>query len=185
MLEAAFRGQGETDGEGALRYELRWRLGGMTTAGGVLEVVDVDGHRLMRSDNGRWVEVAGDAGFELGVASLPHHLGEVLGELAAPAEAATMATVELEGEPVDHLRARATTGMVIDAWVGTDDDGLRRLRWLPAPPPGDDAGTTHGEVVIRFREHGHARSVSVPEEHHAVDEVEALERPPLTGEQDP
>lgn len=185
VLEVSFRAQGETDGRGALAYELRWRLRGPTAAGGVLEVVEVDDRTLLRRDGGRWVQTTEGAGFTLGVVELPHHLGEVLEELAAPVEAATMATVELGGEPVDHLRARTASGMVVDAWVGAEDDWLRRLRWLPAPPADQRDGTTHGEVVVRFGDHGRTRIVGIPDDVHDLDEVEDLERPPLLPELDP
>lgn len=179
VVEVSFRGQGETDGRGALAYELRWRLAGPVAAGGVLDVVSVDGRSYLRRDGAPWTATEGRAGFDLGVVELPHHLGEVLGALEQPEEAATMARVELRGEAVDHLRARTATGMVVDAWVGADDDWLRRLRWIPAPPAEDRDGTTHGEVVVRFHEHGRARVLGVPDDAVDLGELDADQRPPL------
>lgn len=181
-LEVSFRAQGETDGRGALAYELRWRLQGPGSGSGRLDVVGVEGDTMLRADGGRWARVPDGAGFDLGVVTFPHHLGEVLARLGEPEEAATMSTVELGGESVDHLRARTADGMVVDAYLGADDDWLRRLRWIPAPPSDDRDGTTHGEVVIRFHEHGRSRFVGVPEDVADLDDLDEEQRPPLLPE---
>lgn len=178
-LEVSFRAQGEADGRGALAYELRWRLQGPSSASGVLDVVSLEGDTVVRADGRRWAGVGEGAGFDLGVATFPHHLGEVLGRLTEAEQAATLDTVELDGAPVDHLRARTADGMVVDAWLGSGDDWLRRLRWIPAPPSDDRDGTTHGEVVVRFHEHGRSRFVGVPEDVADLDDLDEGQRPPL------
>ncbi len=179
-LEVSFRAQGETDGRGALAYELRWRLTGPMTASGVLEVVSVDERTYLRRSGGpRWARTGGSAGFDLGVVDFPHHLGEVLVALEEVEEAATMATVELGGASVDHLRARTTTGMVVDAWVGAEDGWLRRLRWIPAPPSDEQDGTTHGEVVVRLQDHGRARFVGIPDDWQDLEDLDEARWPPL------
>ena len=179
-LGVSFRAQGETDGRGALTYELRWRLTGALSASGVLEVVTVDERTyLRRGGEPRWVRTDGAAGFDLGVADFPHHLGEVLLALEEVEEAATMATVALGDEPVDHLRARTATGMVVDAWVGAADGWLRRVRWIPAPPSDERDGTTHGEVVVRLHDHGRSRFVGVPDDWQDLEDLDEDRWPPL------
>ena len=179
-LEVSFRAQGETDGRGALTYELRWRLTGPLTSSGVLEVATVDERSYLRhGGEPRWALTDGSAGFDLGVVEFPHHLGEVLGALEEVEEAATMATVQLGGEAVDHLRARTSTGMVVDAWVGVEDGWLRRLRWIPAPPSDERDGSTHGEVVVRLHDHGRSRFVGVPDDWQRLEDLDEDRRPPL------
>jgi hypothetical protein len=179
-LEVSFRAQGETDGRGALAYELRWRLAGPLTASGVLEVVTVDERTyLRRGGEPQWASTDGSAGFDLGVVDFPHHLGEVLEALEEVEEAGTMATVELGGASVDQLRARTATGMVVDAWVGAQDGWLRRLRWIPAPPSDERDGSTHGEVVVRLHDHGRTRFVGVPDEWQDLEDLDEDRWPPL------
>lgn len=179
-LDVSFRGRGETDGRGALAYELRWRITGPVSESGVLEVVSVDQRTFLRRGGAsRWVLVEGSAGFDLGAAEFPHHPGAVLRELDDLEEAATMARVEVDGEPVDHLRGRTATGMVVDAWVGVEDDWLRRLRWIPAPPDDERDGTTHGEVLVRLHEHGRARFVGAPDDWLRLEELDDERRPPF------
>jgi hypothetical protein len=179
-VEVSFRAQGETDGRGALTYELRWRLTGPLTASGVLEVVTVDERTyLRRGGEPGWALTGGSAGFDLGVVEFPHHLGEVLDTLEEVEEAATMATVGLGGASVDHLRARTSSGMVVDAWVGAEDGWLRRLRWIPAPPSDERDGSTHGEVVVRLHDHGRARFVGVPDDWQRLGDLDDSRRPPL------
>jgi hypothetical protein len=128
-----------------------------------------------------WLLLEGSAGFDLGVAVVPHHLGEVVASLGELEEAGEFDPVELEGRTARHLRGRTSTGLVVDAWVGADDGWLRRLRWLPPAPADDRDGTTHGEVTARLRDHGRSIFLGVPEDW--IDLAEAPEEawPPFVA----
>lgn len=175
-----YRAQGSTDGRGALGYELRWRVGTGTRVDGVLEVVTVDDRTWVRTSSiAEHVLIDGGVGFDLGVVEVPHHLGEVLATLDEVEEAGSLEAMQLGGRRVERLRARTAGGLVVDAWVGQDDGWLQRLRWIPAPPADERDGTTHGEVVVRLRDHGRARFLGVPDEWRTLDDLDDEERPPF------
>ena len=173
-----YRAQGATDGRGALAYELRWRVAADRRVDGALEVVTVDERTWIRTAASGWVLVD-DVGFDLGVVAVPHHPGTVLSSLDDLEAAGTIEVLPLDGRPVEHLRARTSEGLVVDAWVGEEDGWLRRLRWIPPPPTDERDGTTHGEIVVRLRDHGQARFIGVPDEWRTLDEVDDEERPPF------
>jgi hypothetical protein len=175
-----YRAQGSTDGRGALAYELRWRVGAGARVDGSVEVVTVDDRTWMRTPaTSDFVLLDRGVGFDMGVADVPHHLGEVLATLDDLEAAGTIETTSLGGQAVEHLRARTTGGLVVDAWVGAENGWLQRLLWIPPPPADERDGTTHGEVVVRLRDHGRTRFLGVPDDWRTLDEVADEDLPPF------